>query len=300
MLSRMTSAIEALSESISAAVEKAAPSVVSVSAGCRRTASGLVWSETKIVTAQRALPDGDTVSVGLADGSTREAKIVGRDPATDLALLEVDGGGLSAAPQRDGASVKLGELVIALGRPGRATRASLRMIGAIADDVPTDAGGTLRRYLETDRGIPSGFEGGPVIDASGNVLGVQSSAVVRGADLIVPAELVREIEAELAAHGKVRSGFLGVSVTPVRLPQAAIDSLGRRRGALVVAVMPNGAAERAGIHLGDVILEIDGQKIASGRHLASALRGRYDGALPISLWRTGQKIELSITPEQRG
>ncbi len=299
MLRRMTN-ISELSESVSAAVEKSAASVVRVSGGCRRTMSGTVWSATQIVVSQRDLADAETVGVGLADGSHVEARVVGRDPATDVALLEVAAGGLTPATFRDSDGVKLGELVIALGRPGKVTRASMRMIGAYAEDVATEAGGTLRRYIETDRAIPDGFAGGPVIDADGKALGIQSEALVRGADLVIPTELVREVVTELEAHGKVRTGFLGVSVSPVRLPQAATDQLGRRRGALVVAVAEGSAAEKGGLHLGDVILEVDGEKIANGRHLARALRGRFDVEVTLKVWRTGQVVEIKATPGQRG
>lgn len=300
MLSRMTNAMDGLGRTLSAAVDKTAASVVRVSGGCRRAMSGTVWSATQIVASQRDLADSDTVSVGLADGSHVEARVVGRDPASDIALLEVANGALTPATFRDTDGVKVGELVIALGRPGRATRASMRMIGAYAEDVATEAGGTLKRYIETDRAIPDGFSGGPVVDAEGRALGIQSEALVRGADLVVPTELVREVVGELAAHGKVRAGFLGVSVSPVRLPQAATDQLSRKRGALVIAVAEGSAAEKGGLHLGDVILEVDGEKIANGRHLARALRGRFDVEVTIKVWRTGQLVELKATPGQRG
>jgi S1-C subfamily serine protease len=297
MFSRMD--IQSTSEKTSAAVDKVAASVVRVAGACRRGASGTVWSETKVVTTHRDLPETDTVSLGLADGSVREARVIGRDPASDVALLEVEGGGLSPASFRETRDLKVGELALGMGRPGRVVRASLRMIGAVAGDVPTDAGGMLARYVETDRAIPSGFAGGPLVDTEGKVLGIQSGGLVRGADLIVPTELLRDVVAELEAHGKIRTGFLGVSVQTVRLPKEAAAALSRRRGALVVAVADGSPAQAAGIHLGDVIVEIDGERIASGRELARTLRGRFDSKVKINVWRTSSAIELEATPGQR-
>ncbi len=292
--------IENASEGLSAAVEAAAQSVVHVSAGCRHSASGTVWSEKHVVTTHRDLANEDTVRVVLADGSRREARVVGRDPGLDVALLEVEGGGLSVPRVRDAANAKVGELVIALGRPGRSVRASLRMIGVVAADVPTEGGALLRHYVETDRAIPTGFSGGPLLDASGAVLGIQSAGLVRNADLVVPTEALRDVVSELESHGRVRTGLLGVSVHGIRLPKAAEDVLGRRRGALVMAVAPGSAAENAGIHLGDVIVELEGDPIASGRSLARALRSRFDREVKLRLWRTGQLVDITATLQTRG
>ncbi|MCZ7683006.1 MAG: S1C family serine protease [Sandaracinaceae bacterium] len=294
----MTNPIESMSEAMSAAVGGAAASVVQVAAGCRRSASGTVWSDTQIVTTHRELPHEDEVHVALADGTTKKAKVLGRDAASDLALLEVDGG-LSVPRYADTDAVKVGQLALALGRPGKSIRASLRLIGVVAADVPTEGGGVLRRYVETDRGIPPGFAGGPLLDASGVVLGIQSAGLVRGADLIVPTETIREVAAELAAHGRVRAGFLGVSVQPVRLPKPAQAAVGRGRGALVLGVADGSAAEEAGVHLGDVIVELEGDAIGSGRSLARALRGRFGRELKLKVWRTGSLIELGVTPGER-
>ncbi len=300
MLSRMTSPIESMSEALSAAVEAAAGSVVQVAAGCRRTASGTAWSDTLVVSTHRELPHEDEVRVGLPDGRHARAKVIGRDAASDLALLEVEGGGLSAARFADTAGVKVGQLALALGRPGRSVRASLRAIGVVAADVPTEGGGVLRRYVETDRAIPEGFAGGPLLDASGGVLGIQSAGLVRGADLVVPTETIREVVDELRAHGKVRTGFLGVSVQPVRLPKAAADAIGRQRGALVLGVADGGPAQAAGVHLGDVIVELAGDPIASARGLARALRGRFGAPITLKIWRTGALVEVELTPAERG
>ena len=297
----MSASLQDTNDTLAALASAAEPSVLRVSLGCRGAASATAWSETHAVTTARILGHDDEVRVARADGTHTKARVVGRDPGTDLALLEVEGGGLSPATFADDTSgVKLGHLVLALGRPGRATRASLRMIGAVATGVSTDAGATLDRYLETDRPVPSGFEGGPVLDLGGRVLGIQSVAAKRGADLIVPAETVRRTIDELLQHGKVRAGYLGVGVRPVRLPRAARDALGRRRGALVMGVADDSPAEKAGLHLGDVIVELDGEPIGGGRELARALRSRFDAAVTIALWRTGALVELEITPAQRG
>ena len=290
-----------LSESLSSVAEAGAASALHLSAGCRRRATATALDVRHAITTAHAVGHRERVWLRDDGGARFEAEVAGRDPGTDLALLALPEDAALQAPRfrEPDDAVKLGALVLALGRPGRALRASMRMLGAVASDVPTHGGATLPRYLETDRAIPSGFEGGPVLDLEGRVIGLQSRAAVRGADLIVAIETLREVAAELAAHGRVRSGFLGVSVRPIGLPDAARRQLSRRRGALVMGVAPGGPAESAGLHLGDVILGLDGVEVSGGRSLARALRARFGAPAPLEIWRTGAPASLTITPEER-
>ncbi|MDQ3033420.1 MAG: S1C family serine protease, partial [Myxococcota bacterium] len=205
----MSNAISDLGGALARAVERAAPSVVQVAAP--RRASGTVWSEDVVLAAAHAVRS-DEARVRLHDGSERRAAVIGRDPATDVAVLRVEGGALVPIEFANASELAVGHLAIALGRPGRQVRASLRMIGVIGHDVPTRAGARLPLWIETDRGLPSGFSGGPLVDAQGAAIGMSTDALVQGADLALPREVLERIVDEIVAHGQVRRGWLGVAV----------------------------------------------------------------------------------------
>src|SRR5262249_5931087 len=161
-------------------------------------------------------------------------------PGTDIALLRVTGGGLTPAKLRELDGLAVGNLALAIGRPGRTARASLRAIGVLGPEVETPYGGKLDRYLEADRQIPRGFAGGPLIDADGAVIGMNTRTLVRGADLAIPVVTLRRVVAELEAHGGVRRGYLGVGAYPAALPASLAQAVGRDRGALVASLEDGG------------------------------------------------------------
>ena len=153
--------------------------------------------------------------------------MIGRDPGTDVALLRVAGGGLTPAKLRELDGLAVGNLALAIGRPGRTARASLRAIGVLGPEIRTPHGGRLERYVESDRQIPRGFAGGPLIDADGAVIGMNTRTLLRGADLAIPVATLRRVVDELVAARR----------HPPRLPrrrrvsrQLPARSLARRSG----------------------------------------------------------------------
>lgn len=295
----MDNPIESLSVGLAKAVEAAAPSVLRLPGRHRGGASATAWTSDRALAAHHTLPHEDRVSVVDATGERREAEIVGRDAATDLALLKVDGGGLTPLTFGPTDGLAVGHIVVGLGRPGRAIRASMRMVGVLAEDVSTGMGGRLERYVETDRAIPYGFRGGPLVDGRGQGVGIQTPGVIRGADLAVPTETLRRVVGELESHGRVRKGFLGIHVRSVRLPKEARETVERRRGALVLGVAPDSAAAAAGLLLGDVILDVGGAPVRGPRSLAQALSARFETETEIRRLRAGQLETVAATPSVR-
>jgi S1-C subfamily serine protease len=238
-----------------------------------------------VVTSSFHTPDTTTVGIGQEDGTLdeREAEVIGRDPGTDIALLRVSGGGLTPARLRELDGLAVGNLALAIGRPGRSARASLRAVGVLGPDVRTPWGGRLDRYVESDRQIPRGFAGGPLIDADGAVIGMNTRTLVRGADVAVPVVTLRRVVAELEQHGGVRRGYLGVGTYPV-------DG-----GALVANVEQGGPAATAGILVGDIIVEAAGVTITGPDSLRQALGDRPGEAIDISLLRGGARQSLKVT-----
>ncbi|CAN5257975.1 trypsin-like peptidase domain-containing protein [soil metagenome] len=303
MASPALDVFHALDSALASAVAIAAGSTVHVARNHHRGhrfgggGTGIVWSDDLVVTSSFHTPDHTTVGLPLADGNLdeREAEVIGRDPGTDVAVLRVKGGGLTPASFRDLDGLAVGNLAFAVGRPGKTARASLRAIGVLGPEVATPRGGTLDRYVESDRQIPRGFAGGPLIDADGAVIGLNTRTVVRGADLAVPTVTLRRVVEELVKHGGIRRGYLGVGAYPVALPAALGQTLGRDRGALLASLEEDGAATRAGLLLGDILLALDGDPITGPESLRDALAGRADKQVTVTILRAGQTQDLVIT-----
>lgn len=272
-----------LDQALAAAVAAAAPSVVHVSRG-HGGGTGIVWSTDLVITSSFHTPDRTKVGIGLPDGTldTRDAEVIGRDPGSDVALLRVAAGGLTPAKLRELDGLAVGNLALAIGRPGRTARASLRAIGVLGDSVRTPAGGTLDRYVESDRQIPRGFAGGPLIDADGAVIGMNTRTLLRGADIAIPVVTLRRVVDELEHHGGVRRGYLGVGAYP------------SAQGALVASLEDGGPAATAGILVGDILVEVDGIAVRGPDSLRTVLGDRPGKTVKVVLVRGGARQELDV------
>lgn len=287
----------ALSAALADAVAAAAPSIVRVDRR-RGAGSGIAWSEDLVVTTSFHARDRTTVAFPGADGALveRDAELIGRDPGTDVAVLRVVGGGLTPATFRDVDGLAVGQLALALGRPGRTVRASLRIVGALSsDEVRTPTGGRLDRWVETDRQLPRGFGGGPLVDARGQVIGMSTRSLVRDADLAIPRATLARVIDEIVAHGGVRRGYLGVGAYPVALPAALAGALGQDAGALVASLEDGGPAAQAGVLVGDILVTLDGVAIGGPLDLRNALIDRGGKAVDVTLVRAGVASTVAVT-----
>ena len=292
-------ATEALSHALQHAVERAGPSVVRVGSARGHATSGTVWSDDGLVlTTPLGTRRARRLTVRGADEREREAELLGRDPGTDLALLRVDGEGLPAIARGPSDPLPaVGTLAVALARPGWRIRASLRLVGLVGPGFHRrghgERGGHIDAWLETDRSLPRGFSGGPLVDGHGRMLGLDSRGLVRHADLAIPLATVERVVAELAAHGSVRRAFLGVSlitVEPPERPDAAV---------LVAGLDRDGPAAKAGVLLGDILVAIDGATIDGPGALRDSLEGKVDTPLDLTLLRGGRETQLQVTPVAR-
>src|SRR5712692_707447 len=194
-----------ISSELSGIVEKVAPSVVRVEARRRIPGSGIVWAaDGAIVTADHIIEREEDLRIGLADGRVVEATLVGRDPTTDVAVLRAQAAGLSVPAWSDGERAKVGQLVLALARPGRTVRARLGMISALGDAWRAPAGGELTRYLEADVAIRFGFSVGAVFLTKECVFGMNTAGLLREAALTVPVATLRRVVTTLLTHGRIR------------------------------------------------------------------------------------------------
>lgn len=289
-----------ISGELSGIVEKVAPSIVRVEARRRIPGSGIVWaSDGTIVTADHIIEREEDLRIGLADGRVAEATLVGRDPTTDVAVLRAQAAGLSVPAWSDGERAKVGQLVLALGRPGRTVRARLGMISALGDAWRAPAGGELTRYLEADVAIRFGFSGGPLVDTAGAVLGMNTAGLLREAALTVPVATLRRVVATLLTHGRIRRGYFGLGAHPVRLP-AAWQQQGQEVGLLVVSIEPGSPAERGGLLMGDTLVAIDGTLVRRHDDIQARLTPESVGTtVRVRLIRGGEVKELSVTIGER-
>ncbi len=260
----------------------------------RGAGTGLAYRDDLVITSSYHAADELRLGVVADDGAIieRTATVIGRDPGTDLAVARVEGGGLRPPTFRELDGVGAGRLALALARPGRAVRASLRAIGVVGPAIRTPAGGRLDAYLETDRALPRGFAGGPLVDLDGRVLGMNTRTLVPGADLAVPTATLHRVVAALVAHGRIARGYLGVGAHPAAAPVALAAS---GQGALVGSVEADGPAATAGILVGDLIIRLAGEAITGPDALRLALLDRAGDELEVGLVRGGQALTVRAT-----
>ncbi len=297
----MTEILSNLSEALAEMADRGGRGVVRVEARRRLPASGIVWSaDGLVVTAHHIVRRDDNIQVGLPDGRAVAATLVGRDPSTDLAVLRAEATDLTPAVWATPDGLRVGHLVLALGRPGRTVQATLGIVSALGNEWRTPAGGKLDRYLQTDVVMYPGFSGGPLVDAAGQVLGLNTSALLRGVSLTVPAPTVRRVVEALQAHGRMRRGFLGVGAQAVRLPEAIARQVGQETGLLLVSVNPGGPAEKAGLLLGDTILSLDNHPVRQMDDLLALLTAERVGVTTsVRFVRGGQVQERSVVIGER-
>ena len=242
----------------------------------------------------------EDISIWFANGENLKAALAGRDPSTDLAVLKLE---TTPAPAAEKAgSARVGQLVLAVGRPTPAgIETSLGVLSAINGPVRTQDG-LLEQYYRTDTIPYPGFSGGALVDASGHVLGINTSGFGRGTSITIPAELAWKTAEELARHGSVKRGFLGIRSQPVELNQAAQSALKRAQatGLLVVGIEDHSSAGEAGMLVGDTLVGINGRQVSDHDELFTNLSGDVVGkATPVEVLRGGSPLTLNVTIGER-
>lgn len=297
----MSTDFATISKSAASVVAQASQSVVRVDARRRHPASGIVWSaDGLILTAHHVVRRDDEIRVGLADGRELPATLVGRDPSTDLALLRVEATGLTAAAWREEGSLGVGELVLALGRPGQNVQASLGVISALGGAWRSMGGGKVSHYIRPDLVMYPGFSGGPLIDGAGKIIGLATSALTREGGIALSAATVKPVVETLLAHGRMRRGYLGVGVQPAKLPASVAESLERETGVLLNSIEADSPAAAAGLLVGDILVALDGEAVERPEDLTLLLQGSQVGqTVSAQIVRGGNLTELSVTVGER-
>ncbi len=290
-----------LSDALADAVETAASSIVRVEARRRIPATGIVWSEDGLIlTAHHVVRRNDTIQIGLSDGNSVRAQVIGRDPTTDLALLKAEANGLTPLQAVPEDSIRVGSFVLALGRPGKTVQATLGIVSAYGKEWRTPFGGQIDQYLQTDVLMYPGFSGGALINASGQLLGLNSSALLSGTSTAVPTTTLQRISQTLLTHGRMQRGYLGVSTQRVRLPKELRDSLNQKTGLLIVSTEDGSPAEEGGLILGDTLTTVGDKQITTHEDLLTVLSSGLIGQkVPFNIIRGGEVRTVNVKIGER-
>lgn len=292
------SRLEELSKEIADLVDDAASSVLRVEARRRLPATGIAWDENLVVTAHHVVEIEDDITIGTPDGGTLSARLLGRDPRNDLALLRVDGSLVPANLSND-EDLRVGNLVFALGRPRQQIKATHGIVSGLVNAADPnrrrrrmkqafakgkgdkrawkkskwkwkkwmawegESWGMLlaRRFIQTDVTMYPGFSGGPLLGADGALHGMNTSGFGGGVSAAVPVDVLRKSVATLLSDGKIKTGYLGIGVQTAQLPESVAESLDQDAGLLVVSIETDSPATAAGMLVGDILTALDGDAV---------------------------------------
>jgi S1-C subfamily serine protease len=310
------SILKDLSDAMAAAVEAVNPTIVQVNARHRLSASGIVWSsDGLIVTAHHIIERDDNITITLHDGTSHNATLLGRDPQNDLAVLKVDAK-LTAANWGENSGLKIGNLVLALGRPNEQIQATLGVVSALVSNPNTSEHQQHERrgkrgqrrmwqvlvdgYIQTDVVMYPGFSGGALISGDGAVHGLNTSGFGHGVSITVPVATIRNTVNTLQQHGKMKKGYLGVGLQAVRLSENTAKELEQETGLLIVSIEKDSPTDHAGLLVGDIITALDGEGVEQLDELLSMLNGERVGkTVPTQIVRGGQLQDITVTIGER-
>jgi len=307
-------ALDAYSRAVSGVAERLSPSVASLRVQ-RQTRRGrmqagagsgvVVTADGFILTSAHVVGGADAVgSARLTDGRELRFTVAGADPLSDLAIVRADDGDLVAAELGDAEELRVGQLVVAIGNPnGFEGSVTAGVVSALGRALPTPAGRGMRvidNVIQTDAALNPGNSGGALADGRGRVVGVNTAVAGVGLGLAVPVSATtRRIIAALISDGRVRRAYLGIAGGPRPLPPRARAASGVERGVEVIEVVTGSPAERAGIRVGDVIFEIEGERTESATDLQRLMVAELiERATVARLVREGSVLELTVVPAE--
>ncbi len=288
------------------------PSPTNPFGGGQGTATGsgfVIDKEGHIVTNAHVVDGASQISVKLGEQAPVDAKVVGRDPSSDLAVVQVDPGeaDLHPLPLDDSSDVQVGDPVVAIGNPfGLDRTATSGIVSALQREIKAPNGFTISDVIQTDAPINPGNSGGPLIDSAGKVVGVNSQIATAGGGggsvgigFAIPSNTAHDVVEQLLATGKVQHAFLGVTGADVDPQVADVLNLGVQQGALVQQVVPGGPAAKAGVKGGKAEVSVGGQRIAAGGDVITAVDGKPvsgmdDVVAAINTKQPGDQVKLSL------
>src|SRR5574341_1484064 len=301
--------LDAYSRAVIAVVEKVGPAVVSIGVkqvrsrgyGVEGAASGIIIApDGYVLTNNHVVENTVDLEVRLTSGDAFKAEIVGTDPATDLAVVRAATNGLPSAELGDSDTLRVGQLVIAIGNPfGFQSTVSTGVISALGRALRSETGRLIENVIQTDVPLNPGNSGGPLVDSRGRVIGVNTAiiSVAQGISLAIPVKTANWAVSELLTHGKVRRAYLGLAAQARPIGRAAQRHFGLDVSTIVevISVERNGPAYRAGLRESDILIALNGQGIATVDDIHRLLTGAPVGSqVTLTVLRDGERRELPV------
>lgn len=304
------SLLDAYSQAVIAVAERVGPAVVSIHVaqknsrgpdGGEGAASGMIFApDGYVLTNNHVVEGAAAIEVGLTSGDTVRAELVGRDPATDLAVVRAGTNGLPIAELGDSSSLRVGQLAIAIGNPfGFQSTVSTGVISALGRAMRSTTGRLIENVIQTDVPLNPGNSGGPLVDSRGRVIGINTAIILpaQGISLAIPVNTAHWVIGELLTHGKVRRAYLGLAAQVKPIHPAAQRRYGLAAASIVevVSIEKGGPAHKAGVHEKDLLLALDGKPVASVDEVHHQLAGKPAGTgIGLTILREGERIEIRV------
>jgi S1-C subfamily serine protease len=280
------------SNQLADAIAAAATSVVQVH-GRRQPASGVVHSADVIITTTRAIGAEDGIAVRTPDGREIQAELAGWDPATHLVALRAPG--LNVAPLAVAPPPRVGHLAIAIGRSwSNALTATTGIVSVIGGPLPTGRGRAIEEVIRTSAPMHRGFAGGALVNADGQLMGITTAAEIRGLGVVIPAAIASRVVESLLTHGRAKRRYLGVAGQSVQLPSGQRPADGQSTGVLILQVIDDSPAARAGLLVGDVLIALDGHPIGKTDTLLETLATGTESTVVVRVLRGGTAVDVKV------
>ena len=312
--------LDAYSQAVTRAVEKVSPSVVNIevhqSVRSRRRpeaqerrggGSGFIFTpDGLILTNSHVVHDANRIEVTVSDGRKLPARTIGDDPATDLAVIQVDGTGMAAAALGDSQALRVGQLVMAIGSPyGFQSTVTVGVVSALGRSLRSYSGRLIEDVIQTDASLNPGNSGGPLVASDGRVVGVNTATILpaQGICFAIGINTAKFVAGRLLRDGRIRRSYIGVSAqtAPIHRRVVRYYDLLKETGVIVLSTEPNSPAQRAGLREGDVIIALDGQVLAGVDDLHRVLSDvRAGGRLELTVIRGTERLHVGIVPEEAG
>ncbi len=286
-------ALQTLSNELEALVTRASHSVVGVEQGRGAGTGVVVAQDGYLLTNHHVAGGGRALRIRLPDGEAVSAELVGADPQTDLAVVRVRGmqlQHLTLAP-----TARVGQLVVAIGNPFRFERSvSVGIVSATDRSLPGPGGDVFEGLVQTDAAINPGNSGGPLVNASGEVVGINTAVIpwAQGMGFAVSSRTATWVTSVLIQHGEVRRRLLGIAARSELLPRAVAEAAGQPRGVRVLQVSQGSSAADAGLRGEDVILGVHGEPVANVDDIHRLMVLRGTDTVPLAVWRDGARVHL--------
>jgi S1-C subfamily serine protease len=312
--------LDAYSQAVTRAVEKVSPSVVNIevhqSVPSRRRAepqerrgggSGFIFTpDGLILTNSHVVHEASRIEVTVADGRKLPARTIGDDPATDLAVIQIDGAGLIAASLGDSQGLRVGQLVMAIGSPyGFQSTVTAGVVSALGRSLRSYSGRLIEDVIQTDASLNPGNSGGPLVASNGRVVGVNTATILpaQGICFAIGINTAKFVASRLLRDGRIRRSYIGVSAqtAPIHRRLVRYYDLPKETGVVVLSSEPNSPAQRAGLREGDVIVALEGQAVAGVDDLHRVLSDIGAGVrAELAVLRGTEKLSLAVVPEEAG